>query len=550
MKSIEKYLHRQDIEFLRVIANYWGIESQNQSADGYVDKLVQSLSNALEVEKVIEELSSGAKEALRDLVENKGKLPISTFEHRYGKIRNVGVARLVRDKPYKNPESISEELWYRGMIVKDTIEVNQGLDEYIFFPKEIMAIIPLEISTKRHSFLPGRPATPEEKRIIHQTGDRILDILCTFLALRRSSLSDIFLEEIEGTLPVPINQIIELLQSASILDKNGLPSTSQTKLHLESPRLASLTHLFKSWFTSETYDDLELLPDIHVEGYHPYSAIQVRKKLIDYLQSFPKTTWWNVDSLIKDIYEKDPDLVRNKGEYESWLIKSVQKDEFLNGFEHWMEVEGYLIRYWLTVFLPALGLLDTARAKESGDILAIKQSKLFESLVKGSTKSSKILQEKLIHVDSKAHLLIPADASRTLRYQVARFSEWLPKKRGLYHYVISPASMDRAKRQGLNPLTMLKLIAKHSAAELPPNFIKAIQNWEKHGTQAKAESLEVLRVTHSEIIQQLRSGGASKFLGEQLNPVTIVVQYGAWEKVMDALAEMGYLGESSLPSNH
>ena len=53
----------------------------------------------------------------------------------------------------------------------------------------------------------------------------------------------------------------------------------------------------------------------------------------------------------------------------------------------------------------------------------------------------------------------------------------------------------------------------------------------------------VLRVASVEVLQALQKSRASRFLGEPLGLTTISIKPGAVEKVMAALAELGYLGE-------
>jgi hypothetical protein len=87
------------------------------------------------------------------------------------------------------------------------------------------------------------------------------------------------------------------------------------------------------------------------------------------------------------------------------------------------------------------------------------------------------------------------------------------------------------------------------AKAVPPNLIKALERWEKQGNEFRLEKMLVLRVTSEEILQVLRQSRASRFLGEPLGPTTIAIKPGAVEKVLNALAEAGYLGEFRVDSD-
>jgi hypothetical protein len=57
------------------------------------------------------------------------------------------------------------------------------------------------------------------------------------------------------------------------------------------------------------------------------------------------------------------------------------------------------------------------------------------------------------------------------------------------------------------------------------------------------EQVLVLRLSSPEILQELRTSRAARFLGDPLGLTTVIVKTGARDKVLAALAEMGYLGE-------
>jgi hypothetical protein len=60
------------------------------------------------------------------------------------------------------------------------------------------------------------------------------------------------------------------------------------------------------------------------------------------------------------------------------------------------------------------------------------------------------------------------------------------------------------------------------------------------------EKVCVLRVVRPEIMDALRRSPAARFLGEPLGPLTIIVPQDALDKVMAALARMGYLSDVSI----
>jgi hypothetical protein len=117
------------------------------------------------------------------------------------------------------------------------------------------------------------------------------------------------------------------------------------------------------------------------------------------------------------------------------------------------------------------------------------------------------------------------------------------KKRDQYAYRITSASLVRASEQGLEVKQLLALLRKNASAPLPPNVTQALERWNQHGAQVQFESVIVLRTKHPQVLEKLRASRAARFLGDPLGPTTVVVKAGAWEKVVSALVEMGYLSD-------
>jgi hypothetical protein len=132
-----------------------------------------------------------------------------------------------------------------------------------------------------------------------------------------------------------------------------------------------------------------------------------------------------------------------------------------------------------------------------------------------------------------------------VRYQLARFCGWEPPKPDEYRYRLTTGSLEKAGKQGLKVGSLLSLLARNAASELPPAFVKALKRWQLNGTEARVQFQTILRVTRPEVLEELRKSKAGRFLDESLGPVTAIVKPGAQSKVLAALAELGLLAEAS-----
>jgi hypothetical protein len=149
-------------------------------------------------------------------------------------------------------------------------------------------------------------------------------------------------------------------------------------------------------------------------------------------------------------------------------------------------------------------------------------------------------------VSSNGRITISRYFSRAVRYQLARFCEWDQEKDDEYIYHVSAQSLKHAAEQGLKAEQLLALLVKYTNGNVPPALVKALKQWEAHGTEARVEKLLVLRVNRPEIMEEMRKSKAGKFLGEVLSPTAVIVKSGAESKVLSALAELGLLAEVNI----
>jgi hypothetical protein len=345
-----------------------------------------------------------------------------------------------------------------------------------------------------------------------------------------------------GEFPLSPPSLKPLLAAAGLLDDNGDPVPEAIRHFLEADRGQALLQLVKSWQESGQVNEFALLPQLELEGEWKTDPISTRGTILEMLAGLPRKTWWGLDSFISAVRELNPDFQRPAGDYDSWIIRLRESDTYLSGFESWDQVDGQLLRFLITGFLHWLGILDLAGGDQGQAVAAFRFSGWSKELLQGEAPAGMQEDDRKMTARSDGRLVVSRHLPRPVRYQVARFCEWGELKRGDYTYTISPGSLKRAEESGLRISHLLALLQKH-AEHVPPNLVTALEHFEQHGRQARMEQVLVLRVSSPEIIEQLRSSRAARFLGDPLGPTTVIVKAGAREKVLAALVEMGYLGE-------
>lgn len=545
MPDLIQSLQDQDLSHLQIVARLWGVELDAPQARSALDLLASALLDRQLVAEVVAALPTEAQAALQDLLRNQGRLPWSLFTRRYGTVREMGPARRDREKPYLDLTSSAEILWYRAMVGRAFFDTPAGPEEFAYLPEDLMRFLPAFHVESSQPL--GRQAHPKERAIPILASDRILDDACTLLAALRMNLS---WESLSFSLnrtphpPIPINPppLRFLLSTSGLLDSQDLPLPKPTRAFLEAGRGVALAQLARAWLSSSDFNELALMPDLILEGEWENDPLRARRSILDLLSLIPQDTWWSLEAFVTAVRQQFPDFQRPAGDYDSWFIRERESGEFLRGFEHWDQVDGALIRYLIAGPLHWLGIVDLAVPAAGESVSAFRFSAWATDLLKGDPPIGLPSEEETILVRSDARLRLDRRVPRAVRYQVARFCEWEGEKGEVYNYLLTPSSLERARQQGLRVNHLIALLRRH-AATVPPSLVKALERWDEHGTQARLARLMVLRVSTPDILKELRASPAARFLGEPLGPTAVIVKPAAREKVIKALAEMGFLSD-------
>jgi len=520
---------------LRIIAGLWGLELDSTDADSAAEELAASLLDFESVRETIDILSADARIALIALVETGGKMEWVSFARKFGEIREMGEAKRDRERPHLKPVSLAENLFYRGLLARAFFDTDKGAQEFAYIPDDLFEIIDEELKevtedTQQKIIEPlGRLATPVEKAFEIPASDHILDDATTYLAALRLGRSGW----------QPDLQLTALLTTAELLKKD-MPQAEKIKAFLEASRIDALKLLIEAWQSSQTFDELRLMPNIICEGEWKNQPQVTREFLLDLVNSIPQNKWWSIPAFIRTIKEKFPDYQRPAGDYDSWFIKRESDGQFLRGFAYWDQVDGALIKYFIQT-LHWLGMVDLAAPEEGKEATAFR---VVESKVESQKSDLRPATfDGKINVSSNGKIVVPRLFSRAVRYQISRFCEWGEEYSDEFKYQVTAQSLTHAKEQGLKAEQLLSLLVKYTNGTVPPALVKALKQWEAHGTEARVESLLVLRVNRPEIMEEIRKSKAGKFLGEMLSPTAVVVKSGAVQKVTAALAELGLLAE-------
>ena len=554
MPTFIQSLQNRDLGHLRIVASLWGVELLSNDANEALEELAAALLDPELVREIVDTLPPDARSALDTLAEADGKISWAAFARRFGEIQEAGPGQRDREQIHLHPVSAAEILFYRALLARAFFDTPSGAQEFAYIPEDLARLIkheghkelqgktfePFVSVVLKNSEPFGRLAIPKERTHPIPASDCLLDDVTTLLAALRIGLEP-------PEMRIPLRVLTEFLSAAKII-VGGKPQIEPVRLFLEASRKDALERLSNAWQGSETFNELHQIPGLVCEGEWIDQPLVTREFLLNLLNVLPENQWWSLPTFVHAIKEKFPDFQRPAGDYDSWFIKRTSDGTYLRGFACWDEVDGALIRYLICGPMTWLGMVELASAEDGGMTSAFR----VKSKVKGQTSNLRLstfdgistFDEKgKLTVTSNGKISVPRLTPRAARYQIARFCEWEEEKPDEYRYRVTTGSLKKAGEQGLKVGQLLSLLAKNSAAELPPAFVKALKRWETNGTEARVEVQTVLRVSRPEVLAELRKSKAGRFLGESLGPVTVIVKLGAQSKVLAALAEMGLLAD-------
>ena len=117
---------------------------------------------------------------------------------------------------------------------------------------------------------------------------------------------------------------------------------------------------------SDSFQDLELVSGLQVEGTPEIDPIQVREQLWPDVLTLDDGSWWSIESLISQTREFAPDSAAKEWGLPILVHQRPGKRRVPQGFEYWDQVEGALLRFLITGPLYWLGFLDLASAETAG----------------------------------------------------------------------------------------------------------------------------------------------------------------------------------------
>ena len=547
MRTLLHTLQDQDLGYLRIIAELWGLDLPPGTTREVAEALTQDMTTSDTIGEIIEALPAKASEALHALGQLGGKSPWNAWDRKYGPLRAMGPGRRDREQPWREPSSISEVLWYRGLLGRAFIDTAKGPEEFAYVPQELLAWLQRQPQNNPVPLIDQ--ISPPTIRI--EAAATIIDDCTTLLAALRRQIKP------STTLPKALRQFIRshlihpdsLDLSLALIRSIGLLSAGSLEADLEAvrdfllaDRVLSLQKLYSTWKNASRWNDLAGLPGLRSGGdVWPNDPRLVRKTLIRWLGRLQVGQWYSLSALIRAIYEEDPAFQRPGGHFDTWYMHDAEGIP-LNGIEHWYAIEGALLRSILKGPLRWFGVIELGRDKPEGPLTSFRPTQLSRLLEDPHSKLPSVAESGKATIRADGQISVPRLAPRSTRYQLARILDWERQEEHNYNYRLSIRAIREADRQKLNLNQVRAVLTQASETDLPPSVLQALQRFEQQGYDAKLNQQQLLTVSDESLMHTIRTHPSTKrFLQEVLNNKTAIVRSDQWEQLIQAAVRMGIL---------
>ncbi len=559
MRTLQQCLLDTDLIRLRVVARFWDVELTARRQRDVAAQLAEAMVAPEAVAAAWEALPDDERRALEALLAAGGQMPLKVFAREWGEIRAMGPARMDREQPWREPVSPVEGLWYRGLISRAFEQGPEGTYEAIFVPPELRAYLMAAPAPSAAVVLEPAP----EPTAVRAAGDALLDDVCTLLAYLQNERvrpqagggwpahhESLLMRRLRDPDPARLALVHHLVRGREwlrVVDSGHLrPDPGPVTTWLQSSSDQQRRALAEAWRDDPSWNDLFHVPRLVPEdtGGWRNDPLLARKAILRHLRACTPGTWYKLDDFVGAVKQATPDFQRPDGDYMTWYIRDATTDLYLSGFESWDAVEGALIRYLVTGPLAWLGLFNLGSHRPGEPCTAFRLT-LIGAVFLGLVASPPEPALAPLTLRRDFRVLVPP-ARRYDRFQLARVANWvaspLLKEGGAFEFIyrLTPASLDRARQQGISVARVLEFLGQAIDAPVPRSIEAALTRWDARGAEARLERVIVLRLASEELMAWvLASPSARRLIREQIGPAAALVQEKDWPRLVAALGDMG-----------
>ncbi|MEM7126341.1 MAG: hypothetical protein AAF702_08455 [Chloroflexota bacterium] len=474
-------------------------DNREEAIELVAAQITEPTSTQFAYQEVID-YSKESTKAFELLLREGGQMVEAHFAREYGSIRQMGPAKLERESPWLYPENVAELLYYYGLLGRGIKGTGGNAHTTVYLPSDVIPWLPQPQGESSEGGLAIQPIPPPPASRTIPADDSFLEDMGTFLGFLRSDTlrlngdgpnaedMDRFVQRLQlpfgGASPELNVRLALLLHLANRLGwlRRGEGSTvhitgDAVRSFLESPRPEQFFRLWDTWCQSTEWNDLCRTPSLECTetGGWKNNPWQTRKAALNLFAGLQPGFWYSVSDFVDLVQKEEPDFQRPNGNYDLWYIRDAQTQEFLKGFEHWRDVEGALLRFYIMGPMHWLSAIDLAEPSAGDDMqFALSQ---YGAKWLGHDVT-------LLHEQRRRPMIVGEDFTITMpngfplsdRFRVERFAQWQASY-PQYVYQINKRSLTQAAEVAIRTSQILDFL-KRTARQVPPEVVVALEKFD------------------------------------------------------------------------
>ena len=533
---LRQLLYRCESRFLSIIAGFWFRLNATPNYEDLIRMLCDRMLDPAILRKLLDsEEGRQFTPAISYLLQKGGQESAEQFEATFGPVRVAGIDKITREKYWQNPVSISEKLWYRGLIFRENRFVNNEPKDCYILPDDLKNLLSSLLPELADYTQPGpqitvRPAIPSETVSVAPLQIHLPDLICLAAALKRDKRP----LEFPGmdVSPEYIQFLENLLSEGNLQPESDQENTGILREFLTENRVSARIQLTQIWRKSKTYDELAECDTVAVVSSPEYTKTIPREAVLQCLCELSPDTWWSINGFVSAVKKGAPDFLRKS--YNGDRGQLYDKDgNDLSGLGAWYQLEGAYIRFLLFVPLQWLGIVQAAydnREQKEPTAFRLNKEALFllresaEDEISETIRRKPNLEQAAPVISADGAITCSNQAPRYLRYMTTRFCEIEKVRPDNVIFRITPSSLSNAETNGLDRGTFLKLLQRFTKNKVPPTLENMLSSKENSPLPATIYTATILTIPNIDILKELlETSRLEKWVLQQINATSLLI---------------------------
>lgn len=464
--------------------------------------LAEELSSPDSVQNVLEEMRIEYPEtqtALRTLAKARGRQPEAQFTRTYGKLEVMGDELLKASERWQNPQSLSELLYYNGLIGRGFEGEGSVAHRIVYIPSDILDQIPLtaEDETEEDLRIPYASA-PSSQEVVDSTDEFLNDVGSVIgclagapMLLEEQDLAKPDAERMEERLLAPpdtpllavrrelllhVMNRLRLFKAERQADGKIFLALNRNRANdfLSLTRSDQRRQIWESWRDSSVWSDLERLPvlELHNRERWQHNPRATRDAFLRFCRNLEPARWYALVDVVAMLREHMPDFQRLDGIYDDWYVRNLEAERFAKGFEDWDLVEGELARYFMLNPMVWLGALKVAYQRNRVVLSLTRDGAIWQGAELALEREE---VQPRFNIKEGFTIEVPLELPLRQRMNIEQVAHWQSSSTN-YEYSINQRSLNQAFDRGLTGDRILAVL-RNGSHGVPPKVAIAIRKF-------------------------------------------------------------------------